>query len=77
MENIVSCIVSMMVSCIRDKMIFIHSLIDFYDFQIKFLQEFPEEAGKKEKKRILPYMPGPLDTVNDEITGNKQMHHTI
>ncbi|KAG1149409.1 hypothetical protein G6F37_003174 [Rhizopus arrhizus] len=41
---------------------------DFYDFQINFLQEFPEEAGKKEKKRILPYMPGPLDTVNDEIT---------
>lgn len=41
----------MMVSCIRDKMIFIHSSIDFYDFQIKFLQEFPEEAGKKEKKK--------------------------
>jgi bud emergence protein 1 len=45
--------------------------LDFYDFQINFLQEFPAEAGKQEQTRILPYMPGPLDTVNDDITGNK------
>lgn len=42
---------------------------DFYDFQINFLQEFPAEAGKLDQERILPYMPGPLDTVNDDITG--------
>ncbi|CEI88735.1 hypothetical protein RMCBS344292_03113 [Rhizopus microsporus] len=41
---------------------------DFYDFQINFLQEFPAEAGKRDQERILPYMPGPLDTVDDEIT---------
>ncbi|KAL7315069.1 bud emergence protein 1, variant 2 [Mucor circinelloides] len=44
---------------------------DFYDFQINFLQEFPAEAGKQDQARILPYMPGPLDAVNDDITGNK------
>lgn len=43
---------------------------DFYDFQIHFLQEYPDEAGKNNKPRILPYMPGPLDSVNDDITGN-------
>jgi bud emergence protein 1 len=46
--------------------------IDFYDFQINFLQEFPEEAGKQDRERILPYMPGPLDAVNDDITGKKE-----
>lgn len=45
-------------------------ILDFYDFQMNFLQEFPAEAGKQDRDRILPYMPGPLDTVNDDITGN-------
>ncbi|KAI9485229.1 MAG: hypothetical protein EXX96DRAFT_2016 [Benjaminiella poitrasii] len=44
---------------------------DFYDFQINFLQEFPSEAGKLDQPRILPYMPGPLDTVNDDITADR------
>ena len=44
---------------------------DFYDFQINFLQEFPNEAGKGDRERILPYMPGPLDIVNDDITGKR------
>lgn len=44
---------------------------DFYDFQINFLQEFPAEAGKKDRERILPYMPGPLDLVNDDITADR------
>jgi bud emergence protein 1 len=43
--------------------------IDFYDFQINFLHEFPAEAGKQDQTRILPFIPGPLDTVNDDITG--------
>jgi bud emergence protein 1 len=47
-------------------------LIDFYDFQINFLQEFPAEAGKQDQTRILPFMPGPLDTVDDNITGKSQ-----
>ncbi|KAG2199454.1 hypothetical protein INT47_011566 [Mucor saturninus] len=44
---------------------------DFYDFQINFLQEFPAEAGKQDRDRILPYMPGPLDSVNDDITADR------
>lgn len=36
---------------------------------MNFLQEFPAEAGKQDRDRILPYMPGPLDAVNDDITG--------
>ncbi|KAI8889537.1 hypothetical protein K501DRAFT_320241 [Backusella circina FSU 941] len=44
---------------------------DFYDFQINFLQEFPAEAGKLDRERILPYMPGPLETVDDEITADR------
>ncbi|KAI7899382.1 uncharacterized protein BX663DRAFT_532872 [Cokeromyces recurvatus] len=44
---------------------------DFYDFQINFLQEFPSEAGKLDKPRILPYMPGPLNTVDNEITAER------
>ncbi|CAO3671484.1 unnamed protein product [Rhizopus stolonifer] len=41
---------------------------DFYDFHVNFLQEFPLEAGKKDQKRILPFMPGPVDNVDNEIT---------
>ncbi|RCI03688.1 bud emergence protein 1 [Rhizopus stolonifer] len=44
---------------------------DFYDFQINFLQEYPMEAGKQDQERILPFMPGPLDAVNDEITADR------
>jgi bud emergence protein 1 len=42
---------------------------DFYDFQISLLTEFPREAGNTgEQKRILPYMPGPVNYVTDAIT---------
>jgi bud emergence protein 1 len=43
---------------------------DFYDFQIALLTEFPVEAGNsdREKKRTLPYMPGPVNYVTDAIT---------
>ncbi|KAI8636697.1 hypothetical protein BD408DRAFT_355156 [Parasitella parasitica] len=44
---------------------------DFYDFQINFLQEFPAEGGKRDQTRILPYMPGPLDAVNEDITADR------
>lgn len=42
---------------------------DFHDFQINLLQEYPLEAGKADRERILPYMPGPLSSVDEEITG--------
>ncbi|KAL5621970.1 hypothetical protein BROUX41_005915 [Berkeleyomyces rouxiae] len=42
---------------------------DFYDFQIALLTEFPAEAGNvANKKRTLPYMPGPVNYVTDAIT---------
>ncbi|KKA27289.1 hypothetical protein TD95_003467 [Thielaviopsis punctulata] len=42
---------------------------DFYDFQIALLTEFPAEAGNvPNKKRTLPYMPGPVNYVTDAIT---------
>lgn len=44
--------------------------IDFYDFQINLLNDFPVEAGKEDRERILPYMPGPLTDVDEDITGN-------
>jgi hypothetical protein len=41
---------------------------DFYDFQIALLTKFPAEAGTTgTQKRTLPYMPGPVTNVTDEI----------
>lgn len=45
---------------------------DFYDFQIKLLDEFPDEAGRTGRKRILPFMPGPLTYVNDSISSQRR-----
>ncbi|KAF7723691.1 bud emergence protein 1 [Apophysomyces ossiformis] len=45
---------------------------DFYEFQTNMLEEFPLEAGKLDRDRILPYMPGPLTEVNDEISADRQ-----
>lgn len=51
---------------------------DFYEFQIALLDHFPAEAGRqvdetgKQSERILPLMPGPLDTVDDYITAQRR-----
>ncbi|KAI8993450.1 hypothetical protein BDB01DRAFT_847329 [Pilobolus umbonatus] len=45
---------------------------DFYEFQISFLQTFPVEAGRSDKERILPFMPGPLTIVDEKITAERQ-----
>lgn len=37
------------------------------------LQTFPTEAGKEDRERILPFMPGPLETVTDDITHSRQV----
>ena len=50
---------------------------DFYDFQISLLGCFPTEAGRTGAKRILPYMPGPLEYVNDQITNQRQIDLNI
>jgi bud emergence protein 1 len=60
---------------------------DFYVFQIKLLEEFPLEAGRDPdhphespdeddeeaaRRRILPYMPGPQDDVDDVIADSRR-----
>jgi bud emergence protein 1 len=60
---------------------------DFYVFQIKLLESFPQEAGRDpdrpneppdeddeeaSKRRILPYMPGPQDDVNDVVADSRR-----
>jgi bud emergence protein 1 len=52
----------------------------FYRFQIDLLDTFPAEAGRinpanpsaPPPRRILPYMPGPLDEVDDAITHDRR-----
>jgi bud emergence protein 1 len=44
---------------------------DFYDFQIELLEKFPREAGRdtmNPSPRLIPYMPGPVEHVDNEIT---------
>jgi bud emergence protein 1 len=60
---------------------------DFYVFQIKLLEAFPIEAGRDPdrpneppeeddeeaaRRRILPYMPGPQDDVDDVIADSRR-----
>ncbi|KAI8097660.1 uncharacterized protein BX664DRAFT_347621 [Halteromyces radiatus] len=45
---------------------------DFYHFHARLLQDYPIEAGKEGQERILPYMPGPLETVDDQITEQRR-----
>lgn len=47
---------------------------DFYDFQTDLLNAFPHEAGRVDgHPRVLPYMPGPAEVVNHEITASRQV----
>ncbi|KAF9506593.1 hypothetical protein BS47DRAFT_1352610 [Hydnum rufescens UP504] len=55
---------------------------DFYAFQLQLLDTWPVEAGREkrdpngpeltENDRILPYMPGPVDYVDDGVTASRQ-----
>jgi len=46
---------------------------DFYELQITLIHAFPEEAGQTEHKaRTLPYMPGPVKFVTDNITEGRR-----
>jgi len=46
---------------------------DFFDYQIALLEMFPREAGREGKHpRIIPFMPGPADEVNDALTATRQ-----
>lgn len=47
---------------------------DFYDFQVNLLETFPEEAGREPgSTRILPFMPGPADKVDGEVTAVRRV----
>jgi bud emergence protein 1 len=46
---------------------------DFFDFQVNLLQAFSREAGREpDSVRILPFMPGPTEDVDDEITAARR-----
>ena len=46
---------------------------DFYDFQVSLLDTFPREAGRQPPHaRILPYMPGPSQEVDDSLTASRR-----
>ena len=46
---------------------------DFYDLQINLITEFPVEAGNtKQSPRTLPYMPGPVNYVTDNISNGRR-----
>ncbi|KAJ9669790.1 bud emergence protein 1 [Coniosporium apollinis] len=45
---------------------------DFYDLQIALIQEFPLEAGNSGVERSLPYMPGPVTYVTDNISNGRR-----
>jgi bud emergence protein 1 len=46
---------------------------DFYDLQINLIQEHPREAGNvKGVERSLPYMPGPVTYVTDNISNGRR-----
>jgi bud emergence protein 1 len=46
---------------------------DFYDLQINLIQAFPREAGNvKGVERCLPYMPGPVTYVTDNISNGRR-----
>ncbi|KAJ7122778.1 hypothetical protein C8R44DRAFT_154198 [Mycena epipterygia] len=46
---------------------------DFYDFQVSLLDTFPKEAGRQPPNpRMLPYMPGPAQDVDDALTATRR-----
>jgi len=47
---------------------------DFYELQINLIRAFPDEAGSTGQQRILPYMPGPVQFINDGITEGRRQN---
>ncbi|KAF9973018.1 bud emergence protein 1 [Actinomortierella ambigua] len=47
---------------------------DFYNFHIALLEEFPVESGRvgDQSRRILPYMPIPLNVVTDSVSAARR-----
>lgn len=47
---------------------------DFYELQINLINAFPDEAGKNDKPRVLPYMPGPVKFVTAKISEGRRQN---
>ncbi|KAJ3569352.1 hypothetical protein NP233_g5106 [Leucocoprinus birnbaumii] len=46
---------------------------DFYDFQVSLLDAFPREGGRHPPhQRLLPFMPGPAEDVDDALTATRR-----
>ena len=46
---------------------------DFVDYQIALLEMFPREAGREGRHpRIIPFLPGPTNEVNDALSAIRQ-----
>lgn len=45
---------------------------DFYDLQIQLIASYPKEAGTTGGERTLPYMPGPVTYVTDNISNGRR-----
>ncbi|KAH9024779.1 hypothetical protein EDB84DRAFT_1580196 [Lactarius hengduanensis] len=46
---------------------------DFFDFQTALLDTFPREGGREGKyPRVIPFMPGPSDHVDDSLSATRQ-----
>ncbi|KAI9063376.1 hypothetical protein FKP32DRAFT_1572089 [Trametes sanguinea] len=55
------------------ELVLFRSYNDFYDFQVELLDTFPHEAGRPDPgTRILPFMPGPVDYVDEGITNTRK-----
>lgn len=55
------------------RLILFRAYNDFYEFQVSLLDAFPREAGRQPPyPRVLPYMPGPSDDVNDALTVSRR-----
>eukprot|EP00835_Amoeboradix_gromovi_P005794 NODE_585_length_6408_cov_0.301950.p2 type:complete len:362 gc:universal NODE_585_length_6408_cov_0.301950:463-1548(+) len=61
------------IKCHREKTPYIlyRQYEDFFALQLSLLNAFPNEAGKRSAKRIIPYMPGPVDNVDREVTEHR------
>ncbi|KZV73564.1 hypothetical protein PENSPDRAFT_552279, partial [Peniophora sp. CONT] len=47
---------------------------DFFDFQTRLIGTFPEYAGReKGRPRVIPYMPGAAERVDDPLTAQRQV----
>ncbi|WBW73699.1 Cdc42 GTPase complex scaffold subunit Scd2 [Schizosaccharomyces osmophilus] len=46
---------------------------DFYYLQLTLLDVFPSEAGRGKNRRVIPYMPGPVDDVNELVSSQRAL----